>query len=161
MSYQAWLQQADDDLDAADALSKIGHHSQAAWLAAQAVEKAHKAILVALGLRYEDKHFKQLGHNTTEIARVLPASLQEPLNPRLASMIATLETRASASRYPAPAQTPGRGPVQIVAPAASMSNSEQDVAEAREVLSWCRDRIARAVRAEQAMRPSSPQSPLP
>ena len=64
MSHAVWLEQAEDDLKAAHVLSGAGHHSQAIWLASQAVEKGHKAILVALGLRYEDKHFKKLGHST-------------------------------------------------------------------------------------------------
>lgn len=154
MSYQAWLQQADSDLDAAHALSQINHHSQAIWLAAQAVEKAHKAILVALGLRYADRHFKHLGHSTTEISNLLPSSLHDPVDPRLAQMLADLESRSNASRYPAPAQTISGGPVQIVAPAMSMTSSQQDIADARVLLDWCRDRIARAVRAELALRPS-------
>ncbi len=44
MSHQPWLEQAESDLDAAKILSIHGFHSQAVWLAAQAVEKAHKAI---------------------------------------------------------------------------------------------------------------------
>jgi hypothetical protein len=79
MSHDAWIQQAESDLEAAKVLSHSAFHSQAVWLAAQAVEKAHKAILAALGLRYEDKHFKRLGHGTGEIADLLPVTLHEPI----------------------------------------------------------------------------------
>lgn len=155
MSHAPWIQQAESDLDAAEFLSGAGHHSQAVWLAAQAVEKAHKAILAALGLRYEDKHFKHLGHGIAEISKLLPAALHEPVDPQISKMVATLESRALASRYPAPAQTSGAGPGMVVAPASSITGSGDDVADAQKLLDWCRDRIERAVRASQAMRPAS------
>jgi HEPN domain-containing protein len=58
MSHAPWLIQAESDLVAATVLSDANYHAQAIWLAGQAVEKAHKAIVSALGLRYEEKHFK-------------------------------------------------------------------------------------------------------
>ena len=101
MSHVVWLEQADNDLKAASALSAVGHHSQAVWLAGQAVEKAHKAIIAAMGLQYEERHFKHLGHGTGEISRMLPDALHQPHDPQIAVMVNTLETRALASRYPA------------------------------------------------------------
>ncbi len=153
MSHSAWTQQAQSDLAAAKVLSAANHHCQAVWLAGQAVEKAHKAILAALGLRYEDKHYKQLGHGTGEISRLLPATLHDPIDPQIARMVAALEARALASRYPAPAQTAGKGTPQLVAPAASVAASDQDVADAQQLLDWCQDRVARALRASEAMKP--------
>jgi HEPN domain-containing protein len=151
MSYAAWLQQAESDLNAAQVLSDARHHSQAVWLAGQAVEKAHKAILVALGLRYEDKHFKQLSHDTGEISKLLPEALHLPTNLKIAEMVASLETRSNRSRYPARAQT--GTPSEIVAPTSSIVDSQQDIADAKELLDWCRERIARAIRAGEALKP--------
>ena len=151
MSHAAWLQQAESDLEAARVLSAARHHSQAVWFAAQAVEKAHKAILAALGLRYQERHYKHLGHNTAEIARLLPEALHEPLDPQIAAMVSTLESIASRSRYPAPAQTTGAG--GVVAPTVSMTDSRQEIENAMRLLDWCRERIARAVRAARLMKP--------
>ena len=97
MSHAVWLEQAENDLKAALALSAVGHHSQAVWLAGQAVEKAHKAILAAMGLQYEERHFKHLGHGTSDLSRLLPEALHTPLDPQIAVMVNTLETRALAS----------------------------------------------------------------
>jgi HEPN domain-containing protein len=154
MSYAAWLQQAESDLQAAEALSYAGLHSQAVWLAAQSVEKAHKAILVALGLRYEEKHFKQMGHKTSEIAGLIPTALHEPLDLEIASLISTFDALAIASRYPAPAQKAGR-PAEVVAPAVSIGSSHQNVVDAKRLVEWCRERIGRALKAVEAMKPSS------
>ncbi len=162
MSHTSWLRQAESDLEAARTLSDANYHSQAIWLAGQAVEKAHKAIIVALGLQYQEKHFKQLGHATGEISRLLPAALQAPLDPEIAVLVVSLEQRAVASRYPAPEQTVGRRVADLVAPAESLKDSQQDVASAAKLLDWCRDRIVRAQSAVQAMRPPvCPPSPHP
>ena len=65
MSHSAWMLQAESDLAAAKILSAAHQHSQAVWLAGQAVEKAHNSILAALGLRYEERHFRKLGHQSS------------------------------------------------------------------------------------------------
>src|SRR5262245_23113609 len=114
MSHAAWLQQAESDLKAAEILSESRLHSQAVWLSAQAVEKGHKAILAALGLRYEEKHFKHLGHGIAEIAKLLPEELHEPIDPEVARMVASLEARALASRYPLPDRAAGSGSARLV-----------------------------------------------
>lgn len=137
----------------AKVLSGANYHSQAVWLAGQAVEKAHKAILAALGLRYEDKHYKMLGHATLDISKLLPEMLHEPIDPRIAEMIIGLTARALASRYPAPAPIVGTSAAHLVAPAQSITASQDVVADAERLLGWCRDRIARALLAAQAMRP--------
>jgi HEPN domain-containing protein len=153
MSHAAWFEQAESDLRAARILSDANLHSQAIWLASQAVEKGHKAILAALGLRYEDKHFKHLGHGTGEIAKLLPEALQEPIDTNVARMVASLETRAAASRYPAPVKVAGNSSPQVLAPASSISASQQDVEDAAKLLDWCRSRMVRATSAVQAMKP--------
>ena len=114
--------------------------------------RRHKAILAALGLRYEDRHFKQLGHGTGEISKLLPEALHDPINPDVAEKVAKLERRANISRYPTPQLT--RAGSVLVAPAASFTDSEQDIDDAQELLSWCRERVVRALRATGAMRPS-------
>lgn len=159
MSHAAWLRQAESDLEAAKVLSAASHHAQAVWLAAQAVEKGHKAILVALGLRYEEKHFKYLGHETLEIFNLLPLALSEPTDLQIAAKVETLEKRAMESRYPAP--TPAAtGPPQMTAPATRFVSSQQDIENAEALLEWCRQRIHRALSAVDAMaaqiEPSSP-----
>jgi len=154
MSHAAWLEQADSDLKAAEMLSKANFHSQAIWLASQAVEKGHKAILAALGLRYEDKHFKYLGHGISEIARLLPETLHDPIDPEVARMLTTLESRAATSRYPTPVKQAGAVLPKLVAPASSISASQQEVEDASKLLGWCRNRIIRATNAVHAMKPS-------
>lgn len=151
MSHAAWMRQAESDLAAAKILSRENCHSQAVWLAGQAVEKSHKAILVALGLRYEEKHYKYLGHTTSEISKLLPAALHEPVDPQVATMLVTLENRAIASRYPAPPQNGGQGAAPLVAPAESVTSSQREVDDAERLIAWCRDRIERALRAVQTM----------
>jgi HEPN domain-containing protein len=47
---QAWLRQAENDLEAARVTAGQGFHAQACYLAGQAAEKALKAVLVAAGL---------------------------------------------------------------------------------------------------------------
>lgn len=153
MSHVAWLRQAESDFEAAETLSKAGLHSQAVWFASQAVEKGHKAILAALGMRYEEKHFKQLGHRTGEIASLLPAALHQPLDPEIAKLIVTLEARASGSRYPAPSQKAGK-PSELVAPAVAIVDSQRDVEGAKRLLEWCRERIQRALKAAEMMKPA-------
>src|SRR4051794_34202900 len=97
------MTQAESDLEAARILSASGYHSQAIWLAAQAVEKAHKAILFALGLRYGEAALKQLSHKISDVAALLPEALQEPTDPQVAAAISILQTTANDVRYPTPA----------------------------------------------------------
>ena len=153
MSYLAWMEQADDDLMVARALSVANHHSQAVWLAAQAVEKAHKAVLLALGLRYEEKHLKQLGHGTSEILKLLPLALHEPPDPQIAIKVQTLEALALSARYPEPAQLAGMIKKELVAPAKRFTSSQREVEDAQQVVEWCRERVTRALRAVTAMAP--------
>lgn len=104
MSHAAWMLQAESDLAAAKLLSVNDQHPQAIWFAGQAVEKAHKAVLVALGLRYQESHFKKFSHTTSEVANLLPAALHEPTDPQIGAKLEVLEKLAMSSRYPAPAQ---------------------------------------------------------
>jgi hypothetical protein len=69
-------------------------HAQAVWLAGQAVEKGHKALLAALGLHHDDKHYRYLGHDISEISKLLPDELHEPRDPALGSLLLGVETRA-------------------------------------------------------------------
>jgi HEPN domain-containing protein len=157
MSHDAWLRQATSDLDAAKTLSRDGFHSQAIWLAAQAVEKGHKAILVALGLRYEEKHFKKFGHRTGEVSDLLPQSLHEPVDLSVARRIVFLEKRAGDSRYPSPHPSASG---HMRAPADVMTSSDREVTAAEELLGWCKERVTRALLATAAMSPRSGGDPL-
>jgi HEPN domain-containing protein len=46
----AWIRQAQNDLEAARCMAEQGFHAQACYLAGQAAEKALKALLVAAGM---------------------------------------------------------------------------------------------------------------
>ncbi len=158
MSHAPWMQQAESDLAAAKVLSAANYHSQAVWFAEQAVEKGHKALIAALGLRYDVDQYKDLGHKLSDISGVLPQELHEPPNPQVAVMLLTLEKKSNVCRYPSPAQSAGKTSKQqtlpqLVSPADSFVSSQQEVADAELLLQWCRDRIPRALRAAQAMRP--------
>jgi hypothetical protein len=80
------------------------------------------------------------------------ARVHDPIDPDIARMVASLETRAAASRYPAPVKTAGSGSPQFLAPASSISASQQDVEDATKLLDWCRSRVIRATNAVQAMK---------
>lgn len=149
MSHQPWLRQAQADLEAARALSRAGHHAQAVWLAAQAVEKAHKAILVVLG--HDTSGFKKLSHKTSEIRKLLPETLRAPPDPELGASVGELEKRGETCRYPAPSQPSGGKSKAVVAPSDFMTDSTKDIADAERLIAWCVDRIARAQRGVAAM----------
>jgi HEPN domain-containing protein len=155
MSHAAWLEQAESDLEAARLLSGAGHHSQAVWLAAQAIEKAHKAILFALGLRYAEPELKRMNHAITNVAQLLPASLHEPTDPAIAEAVEALQKVALIARYPQPAKLvrPAVTPAPPVAPAVAIVSSQQELADAELLLAWCKSRVERALRAFEAMKP--------
>ena len=52
----AWFGRGTEDLDAARYNREGGHHSQSAFLAQQAAEKALKAVLIAIGLPLRKTH---------------------------------------------------------------------------------------------------------
>lgn len=151
MNHEPWLDQAEDDLDAARTLSGAGKHSQAVWLAAQAVEKAHKAILISLGLQFQEKHFKSMGHNIASVQALLPLPLLEPFDADVAKVATLLETRGMASRYPAPDNKDGSLSVWGPAPRQVIRDSQQDIEDATRLLEWCKARIGRAQRGVAAM----------
>ena len=53
---EAWLRQANSDLQAARCTAQEGFHSQACYLAGQAAEEALKALLVAAGITPPHSH---------------------------------------------------------------------------------------------------------
>ena len=53
---EAWIRQADSDLNAARCMQGQGFHAQACYLAAQAAEKALKALVVATGVTPPHSH---------------------------------------------------------------------------------------------------------
>lgn len=147
MNHGAWFKQAESDLAAARLLSEQMLHSQAIWLCSQAVEKGHKALLAALGLGYQERHFKQLGHDTAGIARLLPENLQIPNDPSVAERLAALSRRAARARYP---EDPNG-----VAPCDDLQDSAEEIQAAEVLVGWCREKMPRAVRAAEAMLPRS------
>jgi HEPN domain-containing protein len=53
---EAWMRQANSDLNAAHCMHRQGFHAQACYLAAQAAEKALKALVVATGVTPPHSH---------------------------------------------------------------------------------------------------------
>jgi HEPN domain-containing protein len=148
-----WMRQSQNDLEAARCLSATNHHSQAIWCASQAVEKRFKAVLVSLGLNYQDEQFKRhFGHRASEVLKLLPDALQEPRDPVVASKLETLEKLGAKSRYPLLSQSPQQ-PGSWVAPADSFTTSGQEISDAEYLLLWADARIARARLAVIAMKP--------
>jgi HEPN domain-containing protein len=156
VSHDVWLRQADSDLDAARSLSSAGFHSQAIWCASQAVEKAHKAVLVALGLQLSEKGFKELGHKTSAIAELLPAALQAPLDPTIAADVTLIEKRGLESRYPFVQKGHGAPSGPWVAPCDENASSADVLAKATNLVGWCKHRVGRALLAVAAMAPTQP-----
>ena len=112
------------------------------WLTAQAVEKAHKAILVALGLQFEEEHFKRtFGHKIGVISKVLPEALREPTDPTIANKVAALERKAADCRYPGPLQLIPGGAVAITAPSVRITSSQQEIADGDALVQWCKERV--------------------
>lgn len=145
MSAAEWMVQAEDDLKAADVLEKAGHHSQAIWLSGQAVEKAQKSLLFALGLRLSDDDLKRYGHNLSRISNLVPDALHQPPDPSIASDLGALEKHVANCRYPAPGAS---------APAVTTLASARDVAVARRLVDWCKERSKRAAAGVAAMLPA-------
>jgi HEPN domain-containing protein len=152
MSYLAWLSQAQSDLSAAKLMSANNFHSQALWLLSQSIEKAHKAILIALGLELNEKVLKALGHDVGEILKMIPLNLRLTLEAEIKQNIVNLTTNGEKSRYPAISQNKLYGPPVIVAPADEIRSSQKELGEAEEILVWCKSRIERALRANEAMK---------
>lgn len=90
---EAWIRQAQNDLQAAQVTAEEGFHAQACYLAGQAAEKALKALLVAAGIT------PPYSHSLEKLTELLQA---QGLN--LAALEAlqlkALTRMNSASRYP-------------------------------------------------------------
>lgn len=152
MSFDAWFGQAEDDLKASKVLLAGGHPSQAIWLATQASEKAHKALLFALGLKLTDDTFRKgFGHKVGVLVASLPDELQAPVEAATAGAVSALDNVQDQCRYPAI-----RGAV-LVAPykhvAFGESQAKDFVEKAASLLVWCQDRARRARVAVDAMKP--------
>lgn len=152
MSFEAWFGQAEDDLNASKVLLAGGHPSQAIWLATQASEKAHKALLFALGLKITDDTFKKgFGHKVGVLVASLPDELQAPVDTAMARAVSALDNVQDQCRYPAL-----RGGV-LVAPYKHVAFGEPQakdfVEKAASLLDWCQDRARRARVAVGAMKP--------
>jgi HEPN domain-containing protein len=154
-AWQPWLDQAESDLQAAKVLSVGRCHSQSVWFASQAVEKAHKAILLALGLRADEHLLKKLGHETSAIAALLPDALHQPTDPSIAADVAMLEERGRTSRYPT-IRRAGSQPPQWIAPDQETTDSVALLSTATRLVEWCKARIQRAEQAVKAMGPPAP-----
>lgn len=152
MSFEAWFGQAEDDLNASKVLLAGGHPSQAIWLATQASEKAHKALLFALGLKITDDTFKKgFGHKVGVLVASLPDELQAPVDTAMARAVSALDNVQDQCRYPALRGGVLVSPYQHVA--FGKSQAKDFVEQAASLLAWCEDRARRARVAVDAMKP--------
>lgn len=153
---QAWRRQAEDDVAAAKQLIGL-HPSQAIWLASQASEKAHKALLFALGLNVGEETLKRFGHDVGELLDVLPAALLMPKDAKHAERVNTLQELGDQTRYPSL-----RGGGNVIAPCDHgplKASAKTHVDRAEEVLRWCAERETRARAGARAMKPApSPEA---
>ena len=96
---QAWLRQAENDLEAARVTAGQGFHAQACYLAGQAAEKALKAVLVAAGLT------PPYSHSLERLAQLLRA---QGMNTKSLDglQLKALTRMNSESRYPQDDEAP-------------------------------------------------------
>jgi HEPN domain-containing protein len=87
-----WLLQAEDDLEAAEALAGFGKHAQAAFLCQQAGEKALKGLWFLLDL-------DPWGNSLTRLIKSLPDSARERFEPLIPSAL-SLDKLYIPTRYP-------------------------------------------------------------
>jgi len=87
-----WLLQAEDDLEAAEALANFGKHAQAAFLCQQAGEKALKGLWFLLDL-------DPWGHSLTRLIKSLPDGAREGFEALIPSAL-SLDKLYIPTRYP-------------------------------------------------------------
>ncbi len=94
-----WLAKAAEDLHSAEANLQPGFvlPSQSLWASQQAAEKAIKAVLLSLGLRFP------FFHDLEALATLLPPDRRPPLS---ASDLAELADSAMSQRYPSEESDP-------------------------------------------------------
>ena len=90
---EAWIRQADSDLNAARCMQGQGFHAQDCYLAAQAAEKALKALVVATGVTPPHSH---------SLERLLELLDRQGLNvePLRELRLKALTRMSSRTRYP-------------------------------------------------------------
>jgi len=90
---EAWIRQADSDLNAARCMESQGFHAQACYLAAQAAEKALKALVVATSVTPPHSH---------SLERLLELLDRQGLNvePLRELRLKALTRMSSQTRYP-------------------------------------------------------------
>jgi len=88
-----WLEEAEDDFNAAADLARLGRYAKACFLSQQAAEKALKALLIAKAGRYERTH--------SVYALLLAAEKYGiPIPPELKEAGEELDRHYVLSRYP-------------------------------------------------------------
>lgn len=152
MTHLVWFSEADADLAAATSLRDNGFYPQSVWLCTQAAEKAHKALLFALGLNVTEEHLKKFGHTMTAIAGLLPVELQEPKDPAIAGHVTSLDSFVATSRYPRRAAGSWTGPGSLH----NQAGATDAVVSATALVAWCRERSLRCLAARQHLLPTSP-----
>jgi HEPN domain-containing protein len=87
-----WCRQAEDDLDAAEALRIAGKYAQACFYAQQSAEKAMKSVWIQLDL-------DPWGHSVARLVRELPDAARSSFIPLLDNALA-LDKLFIPTRYP-------------------------------------------------------------
>lgn len=136
MSAGVWFDQARDDLRAAMLLRDNKHYSQAVWFASQAIEKAQKALLLAMGLRLTDAHMKKrYSHVLKEIAGELPRQFGDALP---TERLVEVQVLSEACRYPS--SSTGKAIAPCNNAAFSSAVAADVVGTAVDVLQWAEER---------------------
>jgi len=122
-----WLLQAEDDLEAAEALANFGKHAQAAFLCQQAGEKALKGLWFLLDL-------DPWGHSLTRLIKSLPEGSRERFEPLIPNAL-SLDKLYIPTRYP--------DALAELTPSEAYTRAEADQAcvHAREILTAIRARV--------------------
>lgn len=130
LDHEAWLKQAQRDLEAAEHLQQGGYHEWACYGCQQAVEKAVKSIWRALGLEHPTG--ARTGHDLTELFKAW-SDLVGGQNQDLADGLATLTPYVKTTRYP------NGGGVQGI-PCEMFGEAESDAAldAAKKLLELCK-----------------------
>jgi HEPN domain-containing protein len=116
-----WLEQAEDDLEAAELLTDRGKHAQASFYAQQSGEKAVKGVWRVL-----DR--ESIGHSITRLIRALPEG------PERDKLLPHLDAAKLLDRHYIPTRYPDALPDLTPSEAYSRSDAEAAIAAASSII---------------------------
>lgn len=162
MSFEEWFAQAQDDLTAAKVLLQESQFPQAVWFAEQAVEKAYKSLLFALGVRASEKVLKAYGHGVEKLAEAMPVLFGTGAT---AAELTELSQMAEHCRYPSDATAEDGSALGLRAPCRhptfDVAAAAEAIGVAERVLDWARERAVWARQGLAAMNAAATQGGQP